>query len=227
MLSIEPTPWDLQFTLFRIPVRVHPFFWLAAAVTGWNPDEPRFMVLWAVCLFVSILVHELGHALMAEFFRWPSRIILYHFGGLAISEPRGWHSPWRSIAVSLAGPGAGFLLYGLVLVADYTMRANDVSLSDEGHFVLFQLVRINLYWGLVNLLPVFPLDGGRVCQSLLEVFGVRNVDRLTFQIGAVVAGLVAAFFFNQRDEFGTFPAILFALLCFQNIQMLQETSRRW
>jgi stage IV sporulation protein FB len=55
--TVAPTPYDLRFSLFGIPVRVHPFFWLVSLVMGWSPHAPQLMVVWVACVFVSILVH--------------------------------------------------------------------------------------------------------------------------------------------------------------------------
>ena len=69
MLFTEPnrTPYDLRFNLFGIPVRVHPLFWLVAAILGAGSDpDPIELLLWIGTVFVSILIHEMGHALAAR-----------------------------------------------------------------------------------------------------------------------------------------------------------------
>jgi Zn-dependent protease len=231
MFGIQPTPYDLQFTLFRIPVRVHPLFWLMGLAMGWMPDYPRLMFIWVLCLFVSILIHELGHAVTAEWFGWRSHVLLYHFGGLAFFEPDYRVSQPRLIAVALAGPGAGFLFYGLILAGVAGLRVADIPLRDlspEVRFTIYNLEWINLWWGLVNLLPVYPLDGGRVCQSLLIMSRTRDPDRKTYAIGATVAGAVAILAYQYQDRMGgVYPAVLFGLLCIQNVQLLQNRESNW
>jgi hypothetical protein len=118
MFGTEPTPFDVRLQAFRIPIRVHPSFWIAGAALSWNPDHLDFVFLWVMCLFVSILVHEMGHALMAEAFCWESEIVLYWGGGLAMSQRYHNRTPWREIAVSLAGPFAGFGLFALTLLVE-------------------------------------------------------------------------------------------------------------
>ena len=66
MLGLDPTPFDVRLVAFRIPIRVHPSFWVVSVLLSWNPDHLDLVFLWMICLFVSILVHELGHALVAE-----------------------------------------------------------------------------------------------------------------------------------------------------------------
>ena len=99
MFGLEPTPFDLRMVAFRIPIRVHPSFWIAGAVLSWNPERMDVMFMWVMCLFVSIMVHELGHALMGEAFGWPSEVLLYWCGGLALSQRQHDRTPWREIAV--------------------------------------------------------------------------------------------------------------------------------
>src|SRR6516165_8553767 len=64
------TPLDLKWRMFGIPVRVHPFFWLVSAFMGWSTLNRGiiFLVIWVACVFVSVLVHEMGHVLMGRLF---------------------------------------------------------------------------------------------------------------------------------------------------------------
>ena len=70
MLGAAETPYDLRFSLLGIPVRIHPLFWAVTAVLGFRMNERNLpmVVVWVACVFVSILVHEYGHALMARNF---------------------------------------------------------------------------------------------------------------------------------------------------------------
>src|SRR5262245_1781127 len=100
--NASPTPFDLRFAVFGIPVRVHPFFWLFSALLGWDARDPNRMFLWIACVFVSILVHELGHALTALWFGWPPEIVLYSFGGYAAYNPTWNYTTGRRVLVLLA-----------------------------------------------------------------------------------------------------------------------------
>jgi hypothetical protein len=101
------TPYDLNFSLLGIPVRVHPMFWLVALLLGFrgNP-KPQELVLWVAVVFVSILVHELGHALAARAHGWEPWITLHGFGGLASYRPTR-QTPRSRILITLAGPAPG------------------------------------------------------------------------------------------------------------------------
>jgi Zn-dependent protease len=89
-------------------------------------------------------------------------------------------------------------------------------------FALSQLIWLNLYWNLVNLLPVLPLDGGRICQEICSIFSYRNAMWHAAWIGAIVGGLAAAFFFASEDRYA---AVLFVMLCMSNVSILQQGRR--
>ena len=119
MLFMEPTPtpFDLRWRMFGIPVRVQPMFWLVSAVMGWSALAEGFpyLLIWIGCMFVSILVHELGHVWMGQVFGARGHIILYGFGGLAVGSNH-LERRWQRIAVCFAGPLAGFGFLSLVLL---------------------------------------------------------------------------------------------------------------
>lgn len=232
--QVQPTPYDLYFPFFGIPVRVTPWFWLAGVLTGYPLLQIRrfdYLLIWISCLFVSILIHELGHALAGKLFGWPSDVMLYHFGGVARFFHQDGYTTGRSVAVSFAGPWAGFLLYGIVLAVEYILvQGNHLPRWRVGEtmplpqFAIMQLKYINLYWGLVNLLPVLPLDGGRISEALFEQYRPRDGVTWCLRIGAAVGGLAAAFFFVMDNRFA---GILFALLAIDNFQRLEQHRGGW
>lgn len=219
MFEIGPTPFDVRLVAFRIPIRVHWSFWVLMILFNWEPDRADLVFLKVICGFFAILVHELGHALIAELFGWPTQIVLYYLGGLAISERYRNNTPLRSIAVSAMGPGAGFLFFGLVLAIHLTLAVYRVRYNEYVAVVLVYLEMINLSWSLFNLLPVLPLDGGRICSSLCEQIGFRDATGITLKIGAVVAGAAAYVFFVVFKE--QFAGMLMLMLCIQNAAALQ------
>lgn len=225
--QVGPTEFDLQFRCFGIPVRVTPWFWLAGVVLGWGAaSDGRFDLLfvWLGCLFVSILVHEMGHALVARAFGWPPSIMLYHFGGVAMFQPHYGYTPLRSILVSFAGPGAGFLLFGLVFAVDIGLMLSHQKVGEATEYAFLQLEWINLAWGIVNLLPVLPLDGGRISQEILQWARPREGYYWSLRLGIVVAGAAALGFFMIRMQFA---GILFAMLCLENLQTHQRGRDGW
>lgn len=249
-----PSPFDLRWRMFGVAVRVHPTFWLFSLFMGWAWMQKGFIyvLLWVLCTFLSILVHELGHVAAGRVFGQPGRIILYSFGGLAIGNYHQTHR-WQRIVIALAGPAAGFGLYGLVLLLDrywftqsfYNARF-DPRFDETIHFLLF----MNLFWNTLNLLPVFPLDGGQVlrevCGAISESKGLRWALGLSFVLGGLIAvyclllinrerlGIPAekSLFWPEFDDpdrvqarLGAqplFTAILFGLLAVQNFMMYRQ-----
>jgi len=151
----------LLLPVFGFPVRVHPTFWLVAVVVALQSREhPAFLVVPA--LLGSILVHELGHAFAASHWGTVYRITVHGGGGL--TEWRVLGTPcWRkTVAVSLAGPMAGFLL------AASAWAAQTLLLSVPWLWIAASgLCWLNLAWSLFNLLPVYPLDGGQALRTVL------------------------------------------------------------
>jgi len=215
--TVAPTPFDLNFSLFGIPVRVHPFFWVVSAVMGWSHDW-RSTLIWMACVFVSILVHEMGHALTADYYGWNPHVVLYWCGGYAAYFPSWSRSTGRSILVTFAGPGAGFVLYGILFGVERLLVHEHVHLSQYTRLAFRYMEFINLWWGLVNLLPVYPLDGGQISRAALGHWRPHDGVDLSLKISLVVAGAVAYWMFTLHDRFA---ALLFAGLAIENLQMLQ------
>ena len=226
---VRPTRFDLAFSLFGIPVRVLPWHWLMSVLMGWDfmhdPENgPVLLIIWVAIVFVSILVHEMGHALAANLFGYPPHILLYQFGGLTLFEPYRGYSTGKAIAITLAGPAAGFLLGMAVLVASFAVGigfgwklSGDVATAALG-MALF----INFFWTILNLMPVMPLDGGQVCREVCLALSPRSGMTVALWISIVVAVLIGGGALLLQD---TFLGIMFLLLAAQNFQEYQ--ARRY
>ena len=240
--QLPPTRYDLRFSIVGIPVSVHPSFWLITLLFGASGNL-LLLPIWVVVVFVSILVHELGHALAFRRHGQSSHILLYFGGGLTIPEPVYWTSGYANVGltanqqifISLAGPGAGFLFAALVIaivlvtggsvITDRLLGFIPLPLSAVMPFggvivaaLVSLLLWVNIFWGLINLMPVYPLDGGSVARNIFlqadPVDGIRKSIWLSVIAGAIVA-LVGLFFFRS-----VFIALLFAVLAFQSYQSL-------
>jgi Zn-dependent protease len=218
----EPTAYDLRFRFLGIPVRVHPFFWLCAALIRGNDPLP-YILMWIPCVFVSILVHEFGHGLMSRVFHYSPSIVLYGMGGLCYSEAER-QTPWQRLAVLIAGPGAG-LLFFLSIWGGYQLLGRPVLSNRVVGEVLNNLVWINLWWSIFNLFPIWPLDGGQITGVVLTMFNRRKGMNWTHVIGLVLAGLLGLWAF-QANQFllGIFLA-LFAVLNFQILQAQHHAAK--
>ena len=240
MFLFEPerTQFDLSWRMFGVHVRVHPMFWLLACILGaqYAQIHAAFLLIWVACVFVSILVHELGHVFMGRFFGADGHIVLYSFGGVAIGSS-DLASRWKRIAVFFAGPLAGFLLYGLVYLAKPHLLPLFESRPARVYVgvTLGMLEAINLYWGILNLLPIYPLDGGKISWELFSAVTPRNGPRLALGVSFTLAALIAIKAIlaeNGRDILpwlpvgGMYTAVLFGLLAVENYLMLQQLSEQ-
>lgn len=238
-----PTRYDLRFSLGDIPVRVHPLFWLIALLLG-STGDLLTIPIWIIVVFISILIHELGHALAFRFYGIRSQIVLHAMGGLTIPETTPWGTGWanvapspkQQIAISLAGPFAGFLFAALVMagvaVAGGTLLTNNLfgflplpltAIVPFGggvvSILLTMLLFVNVFWGMFNLLPVYPLDGGQVARNILIQYDPRDGARKSMWLSVVAGGIIAAAGLLLMNS--VYIAILFGFLAFQSYQSLQ------
>jgi Zn-dependent protease len=245
-----PTQGDLHFRLFGIPVRVSPFFWVTTVILQvglGSKVSPAELLIWIAVVFVSILIHELGHALLQRTFGGRPWIVLHGFGGLSVC-PDCDRRAGRQILISLAGPAAGFLA-ALVALTVVKASGHAVGWSSSGiipddvipmrilggelywqplrslnaNLVLYKILDVNIFWGLVNLLPVYPLDGGRVARELCTLGDARRGIVLSLQLSIVTAGLMAAYVLVEWREI--YLALLFCYLAYLNFQTLQAYQR--
>ena len=114
MLIGEPprTPYDLNFSLLGIPVRVHPFFWLVALMLNYRLGDVASVLTWIAAVFLAILVHELGHASVMRAYGFRPWITLYGFGGLAsYDQGQAYRSkgsgPLGQVLICSGGSGSG------------------------------------------------------------------------------------------------------------------------
>lgn len=146
-----------------------------------------------VGLFLSIVLHELGHAVTARKYRLPvARITLFIFGGVAElkKEPS---SPFSDFIVALMGPVVSVVLALLFYLGAQTCEAGTCSVLVHG--VLYYLAMINIFIVAFNLIPAFPLDGGRILRSILWAIkkDIAWATGTSAQLGAAF-GLVLFFF---------------------------------
>ena len=184
----------LKFRLFGIPIGVHWMFVLLTAFLGGGlnargPEQWRIVIVFMVAAFISILIHELGHALTGLMMGAKSVFIQLHgMGGVAVF-PDARFSRVKNIAVTAAGPLASLLLAGLfvVIVTYATPSINpDSELHLLGVHFLYTMIWINIFWSIFNLCPVLPLDGG---QILRDVLGPSRI-KITCIIGFITLAFI-------------------------------------
>ena len=201
----------LKFALFRVPVSVDWWFWLTTVLLGGgasahDPEDWMRVMVWCLVVFVSILVHELGHAFSGRHFGAAPFIRLHGFGGATFLPGARFTRP-QNILVSAAGPAAGLLLGLVVLALAKTLS----DLPPLARLVVRDALYVNFFWTLVNLLPIQPLDGG---QILGQTLGPRRAQ-LTAWISFAVASVLCVWTLSRGQAF---TAIMLAMLAYHNFR---------
>jgi Zn-dependent protease len=245
MLLNEPprSQGDLNFAILGFPVRINPWFWLVALLLGRNLHGVPAMLTWIAALLISILVHEFGHAAVMRIYGFYPSITLYGMGGVTsynwaqtIGGVRPRLRAIDQIAISLAGPVAGFLLagvvYGAVVLSGYeidvrvgmpdiiTIEPMELIGPPMLTFFIIQILYVGVFWGLVNLLPVFPLDGGQIAREVFAAIFPSDGVRLSLILSTLVAVVLAIMAWTQWDN--RFGAVMFAILAFESYAALQS-----
>ncbi len=264
MMLMEPTtsPYDWNFQILGFPVRVAWPFWALAAVWGYeqcygldmvyeqsglgSPGVGVLLLLWIGSMFVSILVHELGHAFAFRYFGVDARVVLYHLGGLAI--PTGSFGFGRNrrrmdqkseIIVSAAGPAAQLALTLIATLLAWAAGLQtdtwierwliDLGAISEDRLVPTENVAIyattyffisfNFWWALINLVPVLPLDGGQIARNVIGIFqGNSGWVQATWL--SVIVGIGFGLYSLQNGD--RFLAMMFIFLGISNLQTAQS-----
>ncbi|MFP2925857.1 M50 family metallopeptidase [Pyxidicoccus sp. 3LG] len=213
-----------HFHVAGFPVRVHLFFFLIAFASGWGLlQEPARLALWMAIVFVSVLLHELGHALALRRYGCAASIELHGLGGTTTGDDAERLTHRQSAWVSFAGPGMGFLLGGLVwALSRFTPAGQLGGLAGEA---VRQLLWVNVGWGLFNLLPLQPLDGGHLLASAVRARSGYRYERVLHGIGIVTAlGVVALSIWWSMVWMGVL-ALMFGVMNFEQLRRLPKEVR--
>lgn len=185
---------------------VHASVLFVVVVLGWASGFQALptMAVWGAVVFVSLMVHELGHALTARSYGSEVAIELNGLGGLTRwSSPSQGMTPGRTALVSAAGSASGFLLAGVAWVISEIWGPFG-GLAGLGVRILFY---VNVVWGLLNWLPVRPLDGGHLLLAFLARVAPKRGDVIARGIFIATAGIAVLVAFRYRMLFiGIFAA---------------------
>ena len=235
----------LGFTLGDIPVRVDVTFWIIMGLFGLQRAtvgeslELILVVEWIALVFVGILLHEMGHAVSFRSFGRKPSVVLYGMGGL--TSAAGVLTPGKRLITTLAGPFVGFGLGAAVIALGASGLWDLPNLSGRGAWelvrlstaapflditfsevIFLDLLFINVGWGLLNLIPLHPLDGGQSLEALLQLMRVPQAARITSMLGVVVAAAGAVF----ALEIGSiFLVLIMAFLGMTNLRRLGTLAR--
>lgn len=169
-----------------IPVHVEwPFFLIAAllganGIRAWPGNSFVYILVWVAIVFVSVLVHELGHAFAYRMFGQRPSITLTAFWGLTHGQrdlSRG-----KAVIVSLSGALTAMVVLGIPAIV-WRDQVYESTHSIAWYQIVYYLGYVNLWWSLANLLPLLPLDGGNITRTL---FGERTARIASIATGAFV-----------------------------------------
>ncbi len=234
------TRGEIKFRFFGIPVRVQPWFWMTTIFMCANRETGAALIWVAVC-FVSILLHEVGHVIAFQAFGEQAEVVLYSWGGLAVPKRGIRMGTFAETVISLAGPVAGFcfavLVTAVALVAGakfhlvfhtlvfpsltasfHTTNPSDYLRTYYWNVLLNDLLFVNIYWGLINLLPVYPLDGGRASRALFEHHNPARGKRRALVVSVIAAVVVAVLGLITQSMY---LVVLFGVLAAGSAQMLE------
>lgn len=208
----------IRFSIAGIGVTVRPSFWIVAVLLGLSVNDGFLLAVWVGIVFVSVLAHEMGHALSARRFGASVAITLTTLGGFTTwSMAKDEMSPGRRALVAAAGSAVGIVIGAAVGGIFWVTRPWGPT---TGAIVLM-VVWVNLGWGLLNWLPIRPLDGGHLVLAFLDIVAPRRVDRVASIVFLVtsVAAVVAAIRFDFL-----FAAILAGFMAWSEISRWMPAS---
>jgi Zn-dependent protease len=228
---------------FGIDLYVHGTFWLlplfvlfGGIAAGDSLAGVGGEVAFLFAVFGCVVLHEVGHALAARAYGIGTRdITLYPVGGVASLE-RMPEKPGREIAIALAGPAVNFVIAGALFAGLFAgsllnpAMVTSVGMSPPEAFAA-RLIAVNLFLGAFNLLPAFPMDGGRVLRAVLAT-GMSRVraTEVAIGVGSVLAGVAVVIGVLDRDYIMLVPVAIVVFLLGQAelaAVRAQAAARQW
>jgi Zn-dependent protease/CBS domain-containing protein len=224
--------WAIQIgSVLGIPIRVHATFllllvWFGMAAAASSRNVPR-EIAFVLALFACVLLHELGHAAMALRFGVRTReIVLYPIGGVARLEsiPGGW----SELLIALAGPAVNVVLAGAcaaLLVSLHIPHAFRQAMPWENTGLVQKLLWANIALVVFNMIPAFPMDGGRVLRAVLAIgLGQRRATRIAAFIGQAIAAVFVIGGIFQADFLLAFIGVFVFLGASQEVAFQTRRS---
>ena len=206
------------FTYRDIPIKLHVSFlilaglWIAYNLTSVGVSAAIFSTLLGASLFGSVLLHEIGHAEMARAFKIPTRhITLYPFGGIAAiaKEPKAGS---EEFFIAIAGPVVNFIIAGFVLPFTFL-----------GSEIVGWILLINVVMGIFNLIPAYPMDGGRILRSLLATkMGKTKATKISLNVSQIFSAIFLCIgIFVGRIDFALIGGFLWFVINSERKRLLQ------
>ncbi len=202
----------LEFRVRNIPVRIELWFILTAFLLA--TDRPfKYILTWMAVVFVSVLVHELGHAYAYRRLHQEPRIVLTWLVGLTYgSETINTRND--RIKVALAGSVTQLVVLGIPawLLFDYSSLPDNITLA----VILYDMVTVSVGWAIFNLLPILPLDGAHISEAIYGRYKTRYIS--------IVTGVLATIWVYTSPRYGFAWFIPFILTVFNAIELYQVSK---
>ncbi len=213
--SIRGTPIDVDFNFMILIV----FF----VAMNYNAQLGiHYALLWIPVLFVSVLVHEIAHAAFFGLLGFgSSHIVLNGMGGVTYNDSRNVR-PWQDVLISIAGP---FSSFGLMFLAAFAQQTR-IGQTDKFLSALLPLmIAANLFWGMFNLIPLHPLDGGHATRSFFRMFlKERQAFTVATWVGIVVGAGVVVYALMGRSIFLALYVAFFIYMAWQRWQDFRQSG---
>lgn len=213
------------FHFRSIPVFVEPWYLLLLVYWASSSKTIAEGMVWAACVTFSILVHELGHGLVALHYKLRPAIVLHGWGGITAHAPA--QRDRDDALIVAAGPSAGLLLGGIVLLASWLAeRAFPGAIAARPYLdqAIDSLLFVNLFWSCVNLLPMFPLDGGLLFRlGAYRLIRPERAKQVVHGVGLALAlgwAVVGSMVFNS-----IFLVIMGLMFGWENYAVLAGRAR--
>lgn len=205
------------FWLFSTLVTVRfTFFLVMVLMAGLSRRSLVGILIWVLVAGFGVLLHEFGHVAAARYYRHKPRVELYTMGGVTMWESDGRAGWVERLVISLTGPAIGIALAGLVWLLRDTLGWTPGSSS--AHLALSDFMWVSVGWGVFNLLPILPLDGGQALEAILAGLHARDPRRTTRIVSLGVGAVVALVAFGAG---WTWAGVLAAMFAYNNAQRMR------
>jgi Zn-dependent protease len=211
--SIGKTSIDVDFSFFILL-----FVFVAY---GYDPQQPiQYALIWIPVVFISVLFHELAHAAMIALLGFgASHIVLGGMGGVTMNSRKA--RPWQDLLISVAGPFTNFVMMFIC----YLLLSRVALVRQDRMLVVLVplLISANAWWGIFNLVPVPPLDGGHATREFFRIFlSERNAFVIAIWIAMVVGTGVVLFALKFRAFFVALYLGWFVYVAWQQWQYFRQ-----
>jgi stage IV sporulation protein FB len=224
MLLPEPrsTRWDLHWRMFGGEIRIRPIFWASCVLLGSivyrDPETGGMNMfwLWIAAVLITLLTHETCHILAARLFGTHVRVVLAGMGGTVFGLDE--QKRWQRVLVLLSGTLGNLLILGIL----WGITGSPLPLEWRVFLAPFVwlLMWTNAFWSVLNLLPLWPLDGGRIAVEIGDALLGRPGQTAALVVSLVVCllmSLTVAWWgrLNLTDRFDPRYALYLFYFCIQ------------